>query len=360
MKGDREASLRALEDWILCELRDTGLADDSVGLHLVDTWTSRTATLHRFMWERMPSPGVVVKVHNDQNQAAAHFHSMKQVADVLSEPMTVDLSVLRPLGLAHDLGAVLMPYVEGRHLSDLLESGSWGSAEFQQLMRQHVHACGASLARYHCRTQPEPTETTWRMAWDRLELMVFRALGSSIDLAEVDVHDCVTLSYGDFHPGHVLVTAEDRLVLLDPPIAPRYEFIYRDIARFCDVLFMHLIHPRGLWRHPRRVGLIGALRQAFLDGYASESGRPFTADDAFLMWGCEAFLLGKRLDVSRGLRYRAGLAYRLLLIKRRVTQLRRAMTCHLSEATLGPPRAPGTRSPRRPARPGPAGPTASS
>ena len=99
--------------------------------------------------------------------------------------------------------------------------------------------------------------------------------------------------------------------------------------------------------------LIGALRQASLDGYASESGRPFTADDAFLMWGCEAFLLGKRLDVGRGLRYRAGLAYRLLLVKRRVTRLRRAMTCHLSEATLGPPRAPGTRSPRRPVHPGP-------
>jgi hypothetical protein len=323
MTLDRANRLEDIEQWLVNTALRAGIADSAP--RLVDTWNSRTATLHHFTWDRPSSADVVVKVHSRREEAAAHFTSMCQVAYALDGLPVRDFATLTPLGFSADLGAVLMPYAAGRRMSELVQNGQWASSVFRNELLKHFNGCGRSLARFHG-ARPSTTDEARQMAQHHLNTRISRVLGHEVDTTRLPVFDFASQSYGDFHIGHIIVTNTNQLVLLDPPIQVRYEYCYRDIGLFAYTLFMNLIHPRALWRHPSRIRYRQRLFDAFLVGYTSETDRPFTASDIFYINACEAFFLNRRMsDIPGRIRHDALLAFHLVPLRRRLRELREDM-----------------------------------
>lgn len=325
MTVQRGSHLDDIESWLVDTAVQAGMADRAAAPRLVHTWHSRTATLHQFTWGRPSAGDVVVKVHHNPDDAAAHFESMRKVAHALNAPSARDFAALSPLAFSTGLGAVLMPYAEGSRLLELVQDGPWASDLFRNELIQLFNACGTSLARYHSRHIQGAADAR-NIAQDNLSTRVAKVLGSKVDTSGLDVYDTVSQSYGDFHIGHIIVTRNNGLVLLDPPIEVRYEYAYRDIALFTYTLFTRMIHPRGLWRHPTKLRYREALVKAFLDGYADEVHHPFTTSDTFYINACEAFFLKRRISgVMSTLHRDAFSAYHLIPMKRRLAKLKKEM-----------------------------------
>ena len=319
-KVSQEIHLTAIVDWLAAITQGSHAIDDS-NPRLVESWESRTATLHHFTWHGSTLPDVVVKVHNTANEAATHFHSMRDVALALEKAPRSHVAMLSPSGFSGDLRAVLMPYVEGRCLSDVIVYGRWSSSAFRTSTFKLVRNCGEILASYH-EGATEAAESVRRAAQERLESRLTIALDRSVQLADLTLGTPVVKRYGDFHPGHILVTATGQLALLDPPIEVRHEYIYRDLAAFSYNLSMALIHPSSFFRNPLRARYMRSLVREFLNGYTDGASRRLTEDDFLLINGYEAFFFRRMLDSSRKVSLRR-FAYYGALVWRTIHELRR-------------------------------------
>lgn len=328
MSANQAERIDHIAAWVSQNAKNSGLAVGSGSVHLIETWGSRTATLHHFAWEESHLPTLLVKVHCTASEAAAQFHSMREVASAL-EGSSQDTEAVKPLALSEDIGAVLMPYIEGRSLSDLLKDGDWTSTDFRNELNKFMIVCGKMLARYHA-SRAQGAECSWREAWNKLSSRVVSFLNSNARVEKLALGSLVTQSYRDYHPGHIIVTPAKNLVLLDPPTRIKCDFVYRDLAQFAYNLFIILIHPRKLLQFPVRIAYREVLVRNFLNGYAEGIGRALTNDDEFFIKGYEAYFLERLLfREGRNVSYYPMLAYHLFPVKARIRYLRQEMRLHL-------------------------------
>lgn len=321
--------------WVHDVARSAGFVRDASLPHVVDTWQSRTAMLHRFTWESNSSPNVVAKVHGKPHEAEVQFHSMCRMADVLNDVPMSEFAVFRPLGYSAQFGAVAMPYVAGSRLSELLTCERWTSGTVRDRMLRHVYSCGLLLAKYHSKSVGGTAEMR-KAARTDLEARIGKVSGKDFDVGSMELSSgLVVQSYGDFHPGHVMITRENRIALLDPPTESRYRYAHRDIAVFIYGLFMNLVHPRRLWSVPVRWRYFAMVRSIFLNGYMNGIDQPFTNDDRLVIDGCEAFLLKRMLRETVRQRSFARAAYYFTPVEARSIALRHALLGHVRRRRRG-------------------------
>lgn len=331
MKADAENRTRNIAAWAVQRTMHSGLAVNDEIVRLTATWSSRTATLHHFTWSNSVLPDLVVKVHLARSEATAQYQSMCELASAL-EGLAQDVEVLTPIAFSEDIGAVLMPYVQGKILSDLLKYGDWTSTVFRDELHRFMNISGAMLARYHL-GRKQRAECSQQEAWSKLKSRVVGFLGPDPRVEELALGSLVTQSYRDYHPGHIIVTETDKLVLLDPPVRVKCDFVYRDLAQFVYHLFIILIHPNGLARSPLRVRHRRSLVRQFLNGYGNGIGHPLTDDDQFFINAYEAYFLERLLHRSlRNVRSYPLLALRLVPTMYRIRDLRRTMRLHLKSS----------------------------
>lgn len=332
MGVDEDDRFDELAQWLVDGADNAG---NSVGVgrpELIHTWRSRTATLHHFSWPAANLPDVVVKLHRTAEEANAHFRSMCQVARALEDANQRGVAVINPFDVSVGLKAVSMPFVAGDSLSNRLFYGDWSSEASRDDLRRLVHRCGSVLGSYHSK-QPRMDHNVRQQAADRLDSRIERALEREVDLTSVAASGPVVKCYGDFHPGHIIVTSDRKLALIDPPMEVRYDYFYRDLARFSYSLFMTLLDPRGMVRNPLRVRQRGSMTEAFLEGYATATNRTLTNDDLFYIHGWEAFYLARTLrKLRRGRSYGLLAYYYYVPIRNRLRILRRTLTRHLKHA----------------------------
>lgn len=339
MRVDQDDRFEALAQWLVDGANRAGNSGGVGRPELIDTWRSRTATLHRFSWPEGTLPDVVVKLHRTADEADAHFRSMWHVAQVLEDARQHGVLVIKPLDVSMGLKAVSMPFVVGDSLSNRLVAADWRSEEARGEMHRLVHRCGLLLSGYHSK-QPEADEPARQQAANRLQSRIERAFEQDVDLTAMAASGPVVKCYRDFHPGHIIVTGDRQLALIDPPMEVRYDYFYRDLALFSHSLFMTLLDPRGVMRNPLRVRQNATLAATFLDGYATATDRTLTDDDLFYIRGWEAFYLARMLrKIQR--RHAYGLmTYYYAPMRHRLRGLRRAMTRHLKQPDQSGDRAP--------------------
>jgi hypothetical protein len=331
MKVDNDDRLSELAQWIIEAASRAGMVGSAGPPELVGTWQSRTATLHRFSWIETSLPDVVVKLHRTAAETAAHFDSMWRVARALEQDARPDVAVVKPLDVSLDLKAVLMPFVAGESLSNQLVYGDWSSKTARENIHALVNRCGVLLASYH-NNQPEVGDEACHEAADRLQTRIERALERSVDLTEIQATGPVVQGYRDFHPGHVIVTPERKIALIDPPIETRYDYFYRDLALFSHSLYMALIDPRRVLRLPLRLRQRGSLQSALFEGYAGAANRKLTDDDMFYVRGYEAYYLSRMLRKARQRRSYGLMTYYYAPMRHRLLGLRRTLTRHMTHA----------------------------
>lgn len=335
-QGDR---FEELAQWLVDGANRAGESGGVGRPALVDTWRSRTATLHHFSWPEATLPDVVVKLHRTAGEADAHFRSMRHVAQVLEDARQHGVVAIEPFDLSMGLKAVSMPFVAGDSLSNHLVYGDWRSEAARDEIHRLVHRCGSLLGGYHSK-QPGTDDGARQQAAARLGSRIERVLEQDVDLTAVAATGPVVKCYRDFHPGHIIVTGDRKLALIDPPMEVRYDYFYRDLARFSYSLFMTLIDSRGLVRNPFRVRQSASLTAAFLGGYATATDRSFTDDDLFYIRGWEAFYLARTLRKMRRRRSYSLMAYYYAPMRYRLQGLRRALARHLKHSVQRADRAP--------------------
>ena len=327
MNVDLGENIEQISEWVSSVALSQGLADNENCLQLISTWQSRTATLHRFALGPPPGRDVVLKLLDRKEDACGHFEGMRDLASALDDLPFIDHLLSTPLGFSSDLGAVLMPYVSGTQLFDLLEREDWSSANHDEILNL-VNSCGVLLSRYHSKLSPLD-ESGLQMAWDDLDSRLTKVLGPKPEVREFADNRMVAQSYGDFHPEHVIVTDDKKMVLVDPPIDVEYKFVYRDLAVFAYNLYMFFIQPRMMRRNRFKLRHYQILTEAFLEGYANELGRNLSDDDHFFINGCLAFLLRRRLITSWHEHSYGLLAYHLMPLSFRLIELRHSLRQHL-------------------------------
>jgi hypothetical protein len=332
MRVNQDDCLEELANWLVDALQAPETTAQKVHPQLVETWRSRTAVLHHFRWPNHSFPDVVVKIHQVTSDARMQYESMRRLARALEAVPESAFFVVDPLGMSPSLGAVLMPYVPGISLADMLRRTDWSSEAARHGLAGLVRNCGVLLAGYHGGTVDLPPQAR-QVAHHRLRARVERILGHRASLSHVAATGPVVQSYRDFHPGHMIVTGDRRLALIDPPVETRYDYCYRDLALFSYNLYMNLIDPREFARSPLRVRHHEFLVKEFLDGYANSAGRDLTNDDVFFIHGWEAYYLSRMLRAAWQRHSYGFLTYYLLPMNRRLHRLRRNMVRHVSEAT---------------------------
>ena len=320
-----------LTQWLEGAIEHAEMPNHGDPPQLVETWQSRTATLHRFTWPELPSRDVVVKLHGTAAETEAHFASMRRLAEALEHAAQPDITAVKPLNHSVQLRAVLMPFVAGGSLTSYLVDGNWSTRSGREEIHWLVNRCGVLLATYH-ESQPQMGHDARSVAAERLHTRIERALEREVDLAGVPARGPVVQSYSDFHPGHVIITSDRKLALIDPPISVRYNYFYRDLALFSHNLYMSLIKPRVTLRNPLRVRHVPSLSQAFLEGYIATTNRTLTHDDMFYIRGWEAFYLARMLGKARLRRSYRMLSYYYLPMRHRLQNLRHFLTRHLEQA----------------------------
>jgi hypothetical protein len=274
---------------------------------LVSSWSSRTARLHRIRFGQH-GPDVVVKILNDPGEAAALVPALNGLADILSTDDSGEFFPVSSLGLADAIGGVIMPFVDGASLEQVLQRAHAGQDLSSAAMTGLIARAGRLLARYHARYVEDSAEAR-NDAWTDLECKTTAVLGLDAHARKLLNPSSVSRSFGDFHPGHLLVVSDGRLAVLDPAAAPQYRFVGRDIACFIDRMVIDVLSPRSVLTGPSRAFSYRDLSTAFIRAYNERSPIPLSRDDRLAIDVYLAALLKRRLQwVSTG-RWRALLYY---------------------------------------------------
>ncbi|MCC6457181.1 MAG: hypothetical protein IT328_19660 [Caldilineaceae bacterium] len=298
---------------------------DSSSLCLRNSWESRTATLHTYGVNGSPASDVVVKVLKDSKDASRLYQSMRETHDLLSKVHPQQVPDFSPYGYSADLGAVMMPYVSGTSLAAILQTGADGAGSLERI-RDYVFRCGQILGAYHEKFQDHRRTSLERAVMD-FEYRIQPLLGKKAEVALELMGDAIiSRSYGDYHPGHMIITETGKqAVPIDPPLYTRYKFVYRDLSWFIDELFMLHLHPTTHRSGLHRVWQHEELADKFIEGYTDSfhflRENLHTLDRA-LLGGFEAFLLKRRLQRLWNPKRMPQLAYFGVPLLRRYHRLR--------------------------------------
>lgn len=323
---DRTVPSSALVAWVADASSATWPCNTDATPRHIETWRSRTATLHSFAVKSSTAPDVVVKVYPEATDAQAFFCELSEVKKVVDELTTADFAPVVPLAFSTELGAVMMSFSAGRSLSDVMIEGPWGSPSFLSDLQRYLYNCGLVLARYHDRSSTEDVAARAH-AWDNLRNRLQRVLGEQASSRAEGMHidaGLISKSYGDFHPSHVLASDGGQLALIDPPIEAKYRFAHRDLGLFKYYVYLTLIRPSRPWAPPQRVRHYESLAREFERGYAVGRQRPWGETDQLMTDMYEAFYLHRMLRNVRGRRSYLAYAYYYPAAARRVNSLRRS------------------------------------
>lgn len=258
---------------------------------LIREWTSRTANLYRVRVDADETHDVVVKVLKDVSHASLLGDMLTELAAVLSTDRSGKFLPVPLLASSDAVGCVVMPFVKGSSLREILEGQ--GTGPFSRgTMLELVTQSGRMLALYHARFS-ERSDVRLDEAWNDLDFRVKTVFGPSTAARNVLKPSGISRSYSDFHPGHVIVTNQHKLALIDPPYEQhQYLFVARDLACFIDKM---LVTPRSALRAPFRRCSHAELTSAFMRGYESACAVPLTAGDRTVIDVNLAFLLKRRV-----------------------------------------------------------------
>jgi Ser/Thr protein kinase RdoA (MazF antagonist) len=289
---------------------------------VVDRWRSRTATLYRIRTDAHPEHDVVAKVLDDPRHAPALAASMSELADLLSQDMPREFVPMRPLSASAAAGCVVMPYVDGPSLTRIIQNRS-GAPMDRDGVLSLVRKCGRLLAGYHARfSDASPA----RMAEARTDFdaRLVQVLGTPRTVPCALAPQTVSRTFGDCHPGHVLVASDGRLAVIDPPIVRQYVFVARDIAWFIDRMLMAVITPRSVLTGRARAESHCERAAAFVAGYSEVRAGALSDADRLTIDVYLAFLLKRRLRklvnarTARVFYYAAPLLYQHRLVTSRL------------------------------------------
>jgi hypothetical protein len=284
-------------------------------LSLICSWSSRTAELHRIRVGSHGSADVVVKVFKDASAIAGLVPAINELADTIANEYADELLPVSALGCADSIGGVIMPFVHGSSLEQILKREDVGNEFSREAVIALITRAGRLLGWYHGRFA-ERSPKLKHEAWADLEFRARALFGRRAGARTMLNPSMVSRSYGDFHPGHLLAANDGRLAVIDPPSALRYRFVGRDIARFIDRMIIDVLAPRSVLNAPTLTFSYGELSAAFIRGYHTGSPVALTHDDRVAIEIYLAFLLKKRLSwVARG-QWAALLYYGVMLVYR--------------------------------------------
>jgi hypothetical protein len=301
---------------------------DRCDLQVVEAWASRTAHLVRVRVNGDATRDVVVKVFKNVAHAAELAPALNELAALLADDPSGRYRPLTTLGFSAPLGAVVMPYVQGPSLEQILggrPAPEYGRAALGALLA----ACGRLLAKYHARyadSSRDRAEEAWRDL-DGKAATIHAVTPASPHAAPPSI---VSRTFGDFHAGHIIVGSHGQLTVLDPGIEWNYSFGARDMACFLDRMLMTLLKPGVTLAAPRRIGWYEELSDAFVRGYDEERSTPPTHGDRLALNIYLAFRLRRRLNSltrrrpSRLLYYGIPLACQYRRLTRRLAAAQRA------------------------------------
>ena len=150
-------------------------------------------------------------------------------------------------------------------------------------------------------------------------------------LREIAGQAPISRRYGDFHPGHVYVTQDGKLALIDPNIATRYRYPYHDMGLFIAYLFTVFSNRLTPFGRPTKQEY-GILRDAFIEGYQRNSSWRPSDKDRLIIEGCEAYSLRKNLRSFWKGKDRLRLVMWWLPLRRKLRASRRSMEHGLESA----------------------------
>jgi hypothetical protein len=208
-----------------------------------------------------------------------------------------------------------MPFVNGSSLEQIVRDPFGAAGTTGGDVLKLVSRSGRLLARFHRRyltDMPQARDEAWR----HLDSRTKGLFGFHTSAHDVATPAAVSRTFGDFHPGHIIVARDGRLAALDPTMERHYSFVARDIACFLDRLLLTQLSPRSAMADTRRIRQYTheELSAAFLRGYDEGSARPLSAGDRVAVDVYLAFLLKRRLRRIEGGRWARLLYYACPLI----------------------------------------------
>jgi hypothetical protein len=258
----------------------------------VDRWRTRNSAFWRIRAHGSSEPfEAVFKVERrwDPQAAKGTCEALRRLADL--EGPSANLSFPAPLGWTDEPPGVLMPFVEGVELFDVLPDPSqvaWGTPDG---LDDVVRSCGEAIGWVHRLALIDaPTQEVRDQALQRLPAGIRRRLMTTAPPQEDWFVHSHNFSRNDF-----LVSPDGGLAVLDPPIQGKPALLHEDLAWFTFQLLSRA--PRSQRKR---------LRAAFLDGYSTSApGGQLAESDLRAVALCEmARGLGtaKRLLLERNLR----------------------------------------------------------
>jgi hypothetical protein len=241
---------------------------------LLATWKSSSSDLYRVGRAGYEADHVVVKRTSSPEEAAIAFDALVHLAEVVDALGCADAATIRPLGLDRSLPALAMPYVPGVTLGDVLRRDP-------SQLRPLLGRVAVIMAQLHVQSRPEGDEVVSALATARDG--VARALdgGRSASTRSFPLDpDDIVRRYMDYNPNNMLMHADGRVWLIDPPVRAEFATFHHDIAQFLYKCHKHLVTPP--WNADRMcvaVGFPGSIRH-FLECYFAQFSRPMGQADA--------------------------------------------------------------------------------
>jgi hypothetical protein len=177
-----------------------------------------------------------------------------------------------------------------------------------------VERSGHLLAIFH-RLHSADTRKTRDAAWHDMAGRVRTVFGDATVPGDLFEPAVVSRTLGDYHAGHVIITRDRQLAVIDPAADERYVFAARDIAYFLDAMLMAGLRTSSPLATHMRLSH-DELTSAFLRGYDQASGKNLKRADWIAVDVCLAFLLKRRVralatcSLPRLLYYAGPLLYR--------------------------------------------------
>ena len=285
------------------------------------SWDSRTARFFLCQDADQREPAFVVKCLPDGagDLARRSFRSLELLAELAA---TADEWVATPpqaLGWCSDPPAVAMENVTGRLGGRVLRDSLAADFGYETLERL-LRVCGATLGRWHTSWGTDPSPSHQATYYQQLRRTAHRQglrLPSSPDRS---ASLPVVRRYRDFAIYNVLLTLDERVVILDPPPeAAEHDLAYRDLAWFLTTLDRRvagLVAERGdtTWEGLARFrAMRPVLARSFVLGYERGSGKQLLASDLRLVSVIEGSYLLSRMvrSLRRGELKRAACYLRL-------------------------------------------------
>ena len=283
---------------------------------LVRRWTSRTATLYRCRGADGGRPDIVVKVgdHWQPDRPRELYSEMHRLATELPAEEGATVAVPAPLGWDYAPPALVLPFVEGIDLPQLLNGGpddtrGRGGWEPTAVLAR----CGEALGAYHSRFLPrdELAAAALSEAEADLRAAAGRIVASSRRIGGIKDRLAVSRRYGDFAHYNFRLSDGGVLYLLDAPASRSFAVVHRDIAGFTFELRKPAAGGGSRRQSAEQRAWRDDLCDAFLEGYATRGPVPhFTKTDRWVIQTYQGHLaLGRARRRWRSARRREAVWY---------------------------------------------------